>query len=251
MMDMGKSKYRTSKTKIGSLAGTVFVLGFFVRSGLAVNIPSALKGDTSYSILIRTFSQKQLNKYRNSPDFQYISSMPEAHNWWERIKLWILQKIFDLIHYGTGTNSGKIILILLVIALIVYVVYRMTGADKTGLWERKNDSLALPDFTEKDIHVIDFDRLINKAAGEKNYRLAIRLWYLKTLKNLSGKDCIKWRPGKTNYEYVTELAQTRYEASFKKLTRDFEYSWYGETTVTGGEYETLKQQFMDFNQLFS
>ena len=251
MMDMGKSKRRTRKAKIESFAGTVFVLCFFVRSGLAINIPSALKRDTSYSIVVRTFSQKQLNKYRNSPDFQYISSTPEAHNWWERVKLWILQKIFDLIHYGTGTNSGKIILTLLVIALIVYAVYRMTGADKTGLWERKNDGLALPDFTEKDIHVIDFDRLINEAAGERNYRLAIRLWYLKTLKNLSGKDCIKWRPGKTNYEYVAELVQTRYEASFRRLTHDFEYSWYGETAVTTGEYETLKRQFMDFNQLLS
>jgi hypothetical protein len=251
MTDMEKSTHSRFKTKICSLAGTVLVLCFFVRSGLAVNISSSLKKSTSYSIAVRTFSQKQLNKYRNSPDFQYISSKPEALNWWGRVKLWILQKIFDLIHYGTGTNPGKIILILLVIALIIYVVYRMTGADKTGLWERKNDGLAFPDLTEKDIHVIDFDRLINEAAGMKNYRLAVRLWYLKTLKNLSGKDCIKWRPGKTNYEYVAELAQTRYGASFKKLTHDFEYSWYGETTVTAGEYEVLKQQFMDFNQPLS
>lgn len=228
--------------------GTVFIFCFFFQSALAKTIPPELNKDSTSKIDVRPFSQTQLNKYKSSPDFQYIRNKPEALTWWDRVKQWFFQKLFDLIHYSTETNLGKTILILLAIAFIIYAAYKMIGADKTGLWAKKNPESVFQDLTDENIHTIDFDRLINDAAAENNYRLAIRLWYLKTLKNLSGKNFISWKPGKTNYEYVAELDQTQYKAPFNKLTRDFEYSWYGEAAVTSGEYETLKEQFANFNQ---
>ncbi len=236
------------KFKRCSFLGAVFIVCFFLQSALAAGTPSKLKEDTSSQMDVRTFSEKQLDKYRNSSEFQYIRNKPEVLTWWGRLKQWMLQKIVDLIQFGTETNVGRTILILLAIAIIIYVAYRMIGADKTGLWAKKNAGQALPDLTDENIHLIDFDELIKEAVSKNNYRLAIRLWYLKTLRNLSGKDFISWKPGKTNYEYVAELAQTQYEASFKNLTRNFEYSWYGETEVTTGEYAALKEQFTRFNQ---
>ncbi|MGH2642372.1 MAG: hypothetical protein ACRDE2_00360 [Chitinophagaceae bacterium] len=226
----------------------IFTVCFFAQSVLATNKSPYLNADTSFKMNVRTFSEKQLDKYRSSPDFQYIRNKPEVFTWWDRVKQWIFQKIFDLIQFSTGTNLGKTILILLAIAFIVYVTYKMIGADKTKLWAKRNTDSVLPDLTEENIHLLDFDQLINDAAGENNYRLAIRLWYLKTLKNLSGRDFISWKAGKTNYEYVGELEQTPYGIPFKSLTRNFEYSWYGETAVTTGEYEALKEQFSKFNQ---
>lgn len=243
-----KLKYYNIRFKICSFLSAVFIVCFFLQSALAANTPSRLKEDTSSRVDVRTFSERQLDKYRNSSEFQYIRNKSEVLTWWGRLKQWILQKIVDLIHYGTETNLGKTILILLAIAVIIYVAYRMIGADKTGLWAKKNAGPTLGDLTEENIHLIDFDELIKEAVSKNNYRLSIRLWYLKTLRNLSGKNFISWKPGKTNYEYVAELAQTQYEVSFKNLTRNFEYSWYGEAEVTTDEYKALKEQFTIFNQ---
>lgn len=241
-------KHHNLIIKACSLLSTIVTLCLFVQTALASNISSKLKEDTSTEINIRTFPEAQLNKYKASSDFQYVRNKPEVLTWWDRLKQWILQKIVDAIHYSTETNLGRALLILLVIAFIIYAAYKMIGADKTGLWAKKSAGLHLPDLTNEDIHSIDFDELINEAVSKNSYRLAIRLWYLKTLRNLSGKDFINWKPGKTNYEYVAELAPTQYEASFKSLTRNFEYTWYGETAVTMDEYEALKEQFISFNQ---
>lgn len=245
---MWKLRYSRLTGKAFLFIGAIFVLCFSIQNSLGVNIPSDLKKDTSSKIEIRTFSEGQLEKYRGSPDFQYIRNRPEALTWWSRAKQWMLQKMSDLIQYSTETNLGKTILILLVISLIIYLVYRMIGADETGLWMKKGKEMVIPDFAEENIQVVDFDQLIKDAAQKNDYRLAIRLWYLKTLKNLAGRDYIKWKPGKTNYEYADELQQTPFEVPFKKLTCHFEYGWYGEASVTFGEYEVLKEHFMYFNQ---
>lgn len=248
IMIIFKLKYYRLWVHIGSLAGAILMVCFFAQSGFAANKTLELRRDTASKIEVRTFSQTQLNKYRSSPDFQYISNKPEALTWWDRVKQWFFQKLVDIIQFSTETNLGKTILILLAIAFIIYAAYKMIGADKTGLWAKKNPESVFQDLTDENIHTIDFDRLINDAAAENNYRLAIRLWYLKTLKNLSGKNFISWKPGKTNYEYVAELEQTQYKVPFNKLTHDFEYSWYGEAAVTSGEYGALKEQFANFNQ---
>ena len=116
-----------------------------------------------------------------------------------------------------------------------------------GLFGRKaeEDLLAYHRLTEN-IHELDFSTLIEEAIEGHNYRLAIRLYYLKTVKQLTDKQHIHWQPTKTNRVYVDELGSSVLRKEFEQLTSQFEYVWYGEFQVTETEFHLLRDQFQFF-----
>jgi hypothetical protein len=59
---------------------------------------------------------------------------------------------------------------------------------------------------------------------------------------------INWQINKTNTAYTMELAESGYASPFRDLTRDFEYSWYGERQVSRNDFADLKEQFKQFNR---
>ena len=59
--------------------------------------------------------------------------------------------------------------------------------------------------SEDTIYGIDFNTEITRAAGNGNYREAIRLTYLKTLRLLSDREIIDWQPFKTPSQYTREF----------------------------------------------
>jgi hypothetical protein len=102
-----------------------------------------------------------------------------------------------------------------------------------------------------DIFAINYEREIQKAADAKNYRLAIRLWYLKTLKELSDRNIIDYRHEKTDSEYVNSLYGTRYYRDFFRLTRNFEYTWYGQFHLSAEAYDLMRADFTAFKNSLS
>ncbi len=106
-----------------------------------------------------------------------------------------------------------------------------------NIFRRKSLSANLP-YSEslENIHEIDFDAEIEKAVSQHNYRLAVRMLYLKCLKQLSDATLIKWQPEKTNSAYINELNDVVKRTAFKLLTRQFEYVWYGEFAIDGSTF---------------
>ncbi len=93
---------------------------------------------------------------------------------------------------------------------------------------------------QENIHEINFDNAINDALDVSDYRLAIRLQYLKTLKMLSLGELINWKPNRTNYSYVSELERYPYQADFAQITSYFEFTWYGDFKVDEAGYKEMK-----------
>jgi hypothetical protein len=111
---------------------------------------------------------------------------------------------------------------------------------------KKLDEEETPEETTDDIFAIQYDREIQKAVEAKNYRLAIRLWYLKTLRELSERNIIDYQHGKTNSHYVNSLYGSRYYKDFFRLTRNFEYTWYGQFDLSAEGYEMMRNDFSNF-----
>jgi hypothetical protein len=131
------------------------------------------------------------------------------------------------------------------IGLAIYL-----SGSRVGLFRKKNPLTALPgeeEFTE-DIFAINYLREIDKAAAKGNYRLAVRLLYLQLLKNLSEKNIIRYKQDKTNLDYLLELHPTPYYRNFFKVTRDYEYSWYGQFPVSEDAYRLIRSDFDRFDQ---
>ncbi len=133
------------------------------------------------------------------------------------------------------------------LATIAFFIFKMAGIDMLNIFRRKPRIVNLP-YSEsiENIHEIDFDTDIEKAVAQHNYRLAVRLLYLKCLKQLNDASLIKWQPEKTNGAYVNELNSPAQRSTFKLLTRQFEYVWYGDFAIDGDIFKHINVLFQKF-----
>jgi hypothetical protein len=209
--------------------------------------PLVEKLDSS-KIAVRKFSEEAISDYSKQQEFIYDDVAPKTISVWDRFWRWIWSLINELLSGKTSGSIIKYVLIGVVIALVVFLVIKLIGLD-LKLFTRKSKSLDVP-FSEtlENIHEIDFDEQLNIALQNKNYRLVVRLLYLKTLKQLTDKNLIDWQPEKTNQTYVLELANQPYHQQFVALTYQFEYVWYGEFYIDQPTFESIHQSFKDFNQ---
>lgn len=130
------------------------------------------------------------------------------------------------------------------------VVWYLVG-NNVGLFRKKSkavDTGTDPDDAEmpEDIFAIQYQKEIDKAAANGDYRLAIRLMYLRLLKNLSERNVIRYKQDKTNFDYLVEIQPTNYYNEFFKVTRHYEYSWYGKFPVSSEAYTVIKASFDNF-----
>ncbi len=142
---------------------------------------------------------------------------------------------------------GNFLWILIIISFVAVVIWYLASsnvqlfrkAPKRILEEEQSD-------IAEDIFIIDYDKEISKATQERNYRFAVRLWYLRTLKELSDRNIISYGPEKTNSEYLDSLIGKSYYQDFFRLTRNFEYTWYGQFPLTGEGYSLMQKEFIGF-----
>jgi hypothetical protein len=222
----------------------------------AVTKPATLVLDTS-NVAVRHFSEAALAKYRSQPEFQYHETEVSTSVWKRFFRwLWNWLRGFQIkpIKGHPSTTVLYVILTILKYAVllaaagaIVYFVFKMAGVDMSFLFRRRSKAVPIP-YTEslENIHDINFDNAIEEAINKHNYRLAVRLLYLKCLKQLSDASLIKWQPEKTNNSYLNELADADQKVIFNSLTRRFEYVWYGEFPIDGQTFNRINLQFQEF-----
>ena len=89
--------------------------------------------------------------------------------------------------------------------------------------------LLLPYTVEEDtIYGVDFPGGIAEALSRQNYREAVRLLYLQTLKQLSDAERIDWQLYKTPTQYINEVRLP----AFRQLTNHFLRVRYGNFEAT-------------------
>ena len=100
---------------------------------------------------------------------------------------------------------------------------------------------------EEDLFTINFESEIRKAVKSNNYRLAIRLLFLRSLRQLNNNEIIVYKPTKTNGDYLFQLHGSPYYKPFFKLTRIFDYVWYGKFQLDTERFNELQKEFVQFN----
>lgn len=99
------------------------------------------------------------------------------------------------------------------------------------------------DTMPEDIFSIQYQREIDKAIKEANYRLAIRLMFLELLKKMTEKNIIHFKQDKTNFDYLMQLHSTVYYKPFFRVVRNYEYSWYGEFDISREAFDIVRDHF--------
>jgi hypothetical protein len=123
--------------------------------------------------------------------------------------------------------------------------------NKVGLFSRKTRAVAEGESEEisEDIFAINYQKEIDKAIQQGNYRLAVRLMFLRLLKNMSDRNIINYKQDKTNLDYLMELQPTSYYSNFFRIARNYEYSWYGQFEVDPDVYTIIKKDFDQFDRM--
>ncbi|OSZ77380.1 hypothetical protein CAP36_13370 [Chitinophagaceae bacterium IBVUCB2] len=134
---------------------------------------------------------------------------------------------------------------ILVIGVFAAVIMLYLADSNIGLFRKKKKLVQLEEeeIATEDIFAINYQREIEKAAAQANYRLAVRLMFLRLLKNMSEKNVINYKQDKTNFDYLLQLHPTNYYKDFFRITRNYEYTWYGQFEINEDAYKIIRNDF--------
>jgi len=84
---------------------------------------------------------------------------------------------------------------------------------------------------------------LEEALAKKDYREAIRIYFIFTIRGLIKKDLIEWEKEKTNFSYLIEMRGNPLESQFESCVSVYEIVWYGEREISLEEYKLLEPRF--------
>lgn len=169
----------------------------------------------------------------------------------KKVKIQPAEKEFKPGFFAKLLNSPvlKVLLWMLAIAFVLFIIYKLFLTE--GLFKVKTKAIDETKTNEPEQIInaeTNFDELVKNALLHKDYRQAVRLHYLRTLHLLAGKNLIEMSPGKTNYQYVSEIKSRAYQNDFAALTLNYEYVWYGEFNIENDSYSKIESGFINFNK---
>ena len=211
----------------------------------------------SATVDAKTFSRNFQKKYTD-PDFVYKQKTPEK-NAWDRFKEWlasIFRNLFSFTSDGAAMNFVGIVLKVLAVVIVVIVIYLIAKAliNKEGQWIfGKNSGKKTIHYSniEKNIHLLDFEKLITESLESGEKRIAVRYYYLWLLKVMAQNHYIKWDIEKTNSDYLYELQSPVHKEEFTYLSYLYNYIWYGEFEIDGNTFEKAQNRFKNSIKTFS
>ncbi|MBI3510926.1 MAG: DUF4129 domain-containing protein [Bacteroidetes bacterium] len=148
-----------------------------------------------------------------------------------------------------GPNPWSILWILILVTLIVLVVLKVTNSGVNTIFagKRKNMEHADASMEDVDIHAINYEQVIAEARAKKDFRLAVRLWFLRTLKELTDRELVAWKTDKTNSDYYYELSGNVLQNEFGDVSYVYDHIWYGDFPVDENSYGDAEDKFRIFH----
>lgn len=207
-----------------------------------------IKIDTS-KVEALQFEPSFKEKY-NSEDFVYEEKTKEQ-NFWDRFKEWladVFSRFFGIADNKVAMNAVSVVIRVMAGLLILFVVYLIVKSilNKEGKWifgKNSDRRLINYDEIEKNLHLVDFEKLIKQSIQSGEKRLSIRYYYLWLLKKMSEKQIIEWDPEKTNSDYLYEIKSENFKKDFAYLSYLYNYIWYGEFEIDEVAFEKAKKAF--------
>lgn len=232
------------------MARILIIILFFVlycsatpASALQVNY-----ADTTHCT-VKNFNKKQIDAYRAQRNFSYESAPAKGEGFWG-VLAFILARFFEQlenVHVGSITLYDVLFYGIAIFAAVM-IVLQFFKINVSGILSKSANTIVTHQAFTENVHELDFDTLITNAVKGANYRLATRLYYLKTLKKLSDNNLINWQKNKTNFEYYYELPANEQRKEFYHLTRVFESVWYGNHEISAADFDENLKAFTGFLQ---
>jgi len=207
------------------------------------------------------FLDKKLQARGGGPDSLEIRKLPDTviRNRQADANFWYVNYAFqkekkkarrESVSFTQSVAFQTILWLVIIGGFAAFIIIYLANSN-VGLFRKGNKSIAGNEEGEVEtdnIFEINYQREIDKAIGTGNYRFAVRLMFLRVLKNLSDKKVIQYKQDRTNFDYLMQLHSTKYYGDFFRLTRNYEYSWYGQFTIEPENFSIIKNDFESFDR---
>jgi len=241
-------RLRTFFCAYGVHPAIVFLVTFlFLNTSFSFGQNDSLKVDYDKSTIeIKEITREDIEKYKNDPKFDYEIVKTDNPSWWDNFKTWINNLFLQFFEwlFGVEEAAGALALFLrilpyLLLAILLFLLIKFFLSVNARVPIDTNQNQAYVSLSEEEyiIKNEDIQKLIQKALSEKNYRLAVRYYYLYILQLLSEKEIIDWQLQKTNHDYQKEITKPNIKKAFAKITRIYDYIWYGDFGIDEQQYE--------------
>jgi hypothetical protein len=194
----------------------------------------------------KAFGNDKLQELKEDPSLDYTLLPTVGETLWDRILRWIGQFLESFFKGAYETNWGRFFLYVGLIALIAVLIMTILRVDAFRMFYSRVGTSSKINALEENIHEMDFEKLIQESINQQNFRKAIRLVFLYSLKLLADRQLILWELGKTNHDYVGELQRSELKTGLNELSYYFDYAWYGNFNVNRDTFEKVQQTFQDF-----
>ena len=206
------------------------------------SFPSIILPDT-LRVQPRHFDEAKWEELRKDKNFDYEEAPTIGESLWDRFWRWVRQFIGKILEGAITTNWGRVLLYAGCLVVLIIIVMALLKVDAFKVLFKGADVSSPSGIFHEDIHAMDFDALIKKAVDEKDFRNAVRLVFLYSLKLLSDGQHIHWQPGKTNHDYLDELKNSELKTGLNELSFYFDYAWYGGFSVSETQFGRVQNIF--------
>ena len=201
------------------------------------------EGEGAVPTEVREYNPDKLKELAESGDYDYAREKAKTPSFIQRALDYIAKIISSFFDSVFGTPVGRIMLYAAGFVLLIFAISRLFGISGRDVFYKSSGKVENDfEYLEENIHSIDFDKLLEEALSKNDFKLAIRLTYLKTLKVLSDRLVVNWQAGKTNYEYLYEINQPTLREPFRTISYHFDYAWYGDFEVNEQIYNLTREQ---------
>lgn len=235
----------------------LFLFGCGYTTSAAQKDTLTVKLDT-LELVQKKIDQSELDVFRDNPDFNYEIVKSTAPDWWVSFKNWLsnlMLQFFEWI-FGVEKASGIFNVLLrilpyLLLAILVFILIKffINVNARALIYNQKAESLVTLSEEEHIIKNENIQMLIQEALEHKNYRLAIRYYYLLTLRLMNQKEIIVWELQKTNADYYREIEKIDLKKPFANITRLYEYIWYGDFPIDENKYLKAEANFLSLKNI--
>ena len=194
------------------------------------------------SIKKTDFSKSEWQKVTKGMDYTETSEKPKP----EKKKEYIPEKTGES-WFTFNSSVAQTVLIIVAALVLGFVLFRLFRGSVSNTKVGKEKTYSIEEL-EDALHESDLERYLLEAISKKDFRAAVRIYYLMAIKQLSERDWIRWKKDKTNNQYLYEMSARPNFAGFREITRLFEYAWYGEMTVEETQFRVLDPKFREFLQ---
>lgn len=176
------------------------------------------------------YADKDFRKKKEVPEETREAYTPLLERLWFRTLLWLV----------------------VIGGFVAFIIWYLAG-NEFGLFRKTARSFQESPQEEEmpeNIFEINYQRELEKAIARGDYRLGVRLLYLQLLKRMAEKSVISYKQDKTNSDYLFTLLGSKYYDGFFRMTRHYEYTWYGHFDVPESTFGIIRQDFDQYQKQY-